>query len=75
MTYSHDIFKIIPSKMDGSWLFHTLNNLVFGGLLSREDLRNELCDFMIRKIQLYDDLWEGDFDTLIQKMIRNIFGN
>ena len=25
-----DIFQIIPIQMDGNWLFHTLNNLVFG---------------------------------------------
>ena len=35
--------------MDGNWLFHILNNLIFDGLLSPEDLRNELYDFMIRK--------------------------
>ena len=40
------IFQIIPSQMDGNWLFHTLNNFVFSGQYSTEDIRNEICAFL-----------------------------
>ena len=73
LTSLTEIFQIIPSQMDGNWLFHTLNNLVFGGQNSAEDIRNEICAFLIRKRHLYENLWEGDFDTHIRNMKRNGF--
>ena len=54
--------------MDGNWLFHKLNNSVFSGQNSAEDIRNEICAFLIRKKNLYENLWEGDFDTHIRNM-------
>ena len=40
-----EIFQIIPNQRDGNWLFHTLNNLVFEGKYSGEEIRNEICTF------------------------------
>ena len=42
-------FKIIPSETDGNYYFHTLNNIVFGGCLTAEYIREEICDFIITK--------------------------
>ena len=55
-------------------IFHTLNNLVFGRLLSPEYLRNELWYFMTRKRRIYENFWEENFDTHIKiYMWRNRF--
>ena len=40
LTSLTEIFQIIPRQMNGNWLFHTLNNLVFGGQYSAEEIRN-----------------------------------
>ena len=50
------IFKIIPSETDGNCLFHTLNNIVFGGQFTAEYIREEICDFIIKKRQIYEHL-------------------
>ena len=48
--------KIISSETDGKCLFHTLNNIVFGGQFTAEYIREEICDFIIKKRQIYDHL-------------------
>ena len=53
LTSLTEIIQIIPSQMDWNWLFHTLNNLLFGGQYSAEEIRNEICVFLIRKRNLY----------------------
>ena len=58
--------------MDGNWLFHMLNNLVFGRQYSTEEIRNEIY-ILIRKKHLYKNLWESDFDTHIRNIKRNGF--
>ena len=68
LTSLNEIFQIIPSQMDGNWPFHKLNNSVFRGQYSAEEIRNEICAFLIRKKNLYENLWEGDFDTHIRNM-------
>ena len=50
------IFKIIPSETDANSLFHTLNNIVFGGQFTAEYIREEICDFIIKKRQIYEHL-------------------
>ena len=50
------IFKIIRSETDGNCLFHTLNNIVFGGHLTAEYIREDICDFIIKKRQIYEHL-------------------
>ena len=50
------IFKIIPSETDGNCLFHTLNNIVFGGQFTAEYIREEICYFIIKKRQIYEHL-------------------
>ena len=62
------IFKIIPSETDGNCLFHTLNNIVFGGQFTAEYIREEICDFIIKKRQIYEHLWEGNLDNHITNM-------
>ena len=59
------IFKIIPSETDDNCLFHTLNNIVFGGQFTAEYIREEICDFIIKKRQIYEHLWEGNLDNHI----------
>ena len=68
-----EIFQIIPSKMDGNWVFNMLNNLVFGGQYSAKEIRNKIWVFLVRKKHLSENLWEGDFDTHIRNMKRNKF--
>ena len=75
MTSLTEIFQIIPSQIDENWFFHTLNNLVFSGKYSAEETRNEICAFLIRKVNLYDNLREGDFDTHIRNIKKLILGN
>ena len=41
-----EILQIIPSQMDGNRLFHSLNNLIFGGQYSLEKIRNEIYAFL-----------------------------
>ena len=65
------IFKIIPSETDGNCLFHTLNNIVFGGQFTAEYIREEICDFIIKKRQIYEHLWEGNLDNHITNMRKN----
>ena len=65
------IFKIIPSKTDGNCLFHTLNNFVFGGQFTAKYIREEICDFIIKKRQMYEHLWEGNLDNHITNMRKN----
>ena len=48
------IFKIIPNETDGNCLFLTLNNIVFGGQLTAEYIREEICKFIIKKRQIYE---------------------
>ena len=50
-----------------------MNNLVFEGKYSAEEIRNEICAFLISKKHLYENLWEGDFDTHIRNMKWNGF--
>ena len=62
--------------MDRNWLFHTLNNLnnlVFGGQYSAEEIINEICAFIILKKHLYENLWEGEFNSHIRSTKRNGF--
>ena len=61
-------FKIIPSETDDNCLFHTLNNIVFGGQFTAEYIREEICDFIIKKRQIYEHLWEGNLDNHITNM-------
>ena len=68
LTLLTEIFQIILSHMAGNWLFHTLNNSVFSGQKAAEEIRNEICAFLIRKKNLYENFWEGDFDTHIRNM-------
>ena len=49
-------FKIILSETDGNCLFHTLNNIVFGGHLTSEYIKEEICDFIIKKRKIYEHL-------------------
>ena len=50
-------FKIIPCETDGNCLFHTLNNIVFGGHLTAEYIKEEICDFIIlKKRKIYEHL-------------------
>ena len=56
LTSLTEIFQIIPSQIDGNWLFHTLNNLVFGGQYSAEDIRNEIYAFLIKKAFIWESL-------------------
>ena len=49
-------FKIISSETDGNCLFHTLNNIVFGGQFTAEYIREEICDFIIKIKQIYEHL-------------------
>ena len=72
LTSLNEIFQIVPCQMDGNWLFHTLNNLVFGRQYSTEEIRNEIY-ILIRKKHLYKNLWESDFDTHIRNIKRNGF--
>ena len=67
------IFQIIPSQMDWNWPFHTLNNLEFGEQYLADEIWNKICTFLKRKKHLYENLWEGDFDTYIRNMKRNGF--
>ena len=50
------IFKIIPSEINGNCPFHTLNNIVFGGQFTAEYIREEICNFIIKKMQIYEHL-------------------
>ena len=41
-----EIFQIIPSQMDGNWLFHTLNNFgIWRTIFSRRHKKWNLCFF------------------------------
>ena len=42
-------FKIILSETDDNYLVFTLNNIAFGGKLTAEYIRYEICDFIIKK--------------------------
>ena len=57
------IFKIIPSETDGNCLFDALNNIVFDGKFTPEYIREEICDFIIKKRQIYEHLWEGNLNN------------
>ena len=56
-------FRIIPSGIDGNCLFHTLNNIVFGGQLTAKSIRDEICDFIFKKKEIYRHICEGDLDN------------
>ena len=62
-------FKIIPSWIDGNYLFYTLNNIDFGGQLKTKSIRDEICDFLHKK-EIYKHIWEGDLDSLLIGMRR-----
>ena len=62
------IFKIILSETDGNCLFHTSNNIVFGGNFTAEYIREVIYDFIIKKRQIYEHLWEGNLDNHITNM-------
>ena len=47
-------FRIIPSGIDGNCLFHSLNNIVFGGQLTAKSIRNEIFDFILRRKKYID---------------------
>ena len=66
-------FQIIICQMDWNRLFHTLNNLAFGGQYSAEEIRNNIWTFLISKKNLYENLWEGHFDTHIRNLKINGF--
>ena len=56
-------FRIIPSGIDGNYLFHTLNNIVFGGQLTEKNIRDEICDFIFKKKEIYKHICEWDLDN------------
>ena len=58
--------------MDGNWLFHTFNNLVFGGQLAVEDIRLRIWYFILRNRDTYQNIWEGNLETHIQKIEKKI---
>ena len=62
------IFKIISRETDGNCLFHILYNIVFVGLLTAEYIREEICDFIFKKKQIYENLWESSLDNHIINM-------
>ena len=66
-------FKIIPSETDVNCLFHTLNIIVFGGQLTVEYIREEICDFIIKKRQKYEHLLEGNLDNHITNMRKDVY--
>ena len=55
------------SETDGNFLFNTLNN-IFGGKLTAEYIREEICDFVIKKKKIYEHLWESNLDNHITNM-------
>ena len=63
-------FRIVPSEADGNCLFHTLNNIVFGSNLTAKNIREEICDFLIKKKEIYRHIWEGDIDRHVANMRR-----
>ena len=63
-------FRIVPSEADGNCLFHTLNNIVFGSNLTAKNIREEICDFLIKKKEIYRHIWEGDIDSHVANMRR-----
>ena len=63
-------FRIIPSGIDGNCLFHILNNIVFGGQLTAKGIRNEICDFIFKKKEIYRHICEGDLDNHLIRMKR-----
>ena len=36
------MYKIVPSRFDKNYLFHILNNLIFGGNCNIKDLRDDI---------------------------------
>ena len=50
-------FKTILSETDDNFLFYTFNNnIVFGGQLTAEYIKEEICDYIIKMLQIYEHL-------------------
>ena len=56
-------FRIIPSWIYGNCLFHTINNIVFGGQLTAKCIRDEICAFILKKKEIYRHICEEDLDN------------
>ena len=56
-------FRIILSGIDENYLFHTLNNIVFGGRLTAKSIRDEIYDFIFKKKEVYRHICGGDLDN------------
>ena len=49
-------FKIIPCETNGNFLFHTLNNIVFGGQLTAKYIREQICDFIKKEANIWTNV-------------------
>ena len=73
LTSLTEIFQSFLVKWTKINFFHMLSNLIFGGQYSAEEIWNQICAFLIRMKHLFENLWEGHFNTHLRNMKRNGF--
>ena len=64
------IFEIVPSRADWNCLFHTSNNLVFGGTRNIKDLREDICNYIILKKEHFIGSWDATIKNHVNNMRR-----
>ena len=63
-----EIFRIIPSKMEGNWLFRAFNRHAFGGQLAVKEIKLLIWDIIMRNKAISQNNKEENLETHIQNM-------